>query len=405
MAREWLDYQFDGTTNPRLNFIDESGNAVLSNVLPQYASSVLQEGDEWRALAANRVTELSDAGVPMLAIDGGTANASTGWQTQRRQAGGALPATLRPGEFFVMDDGTIYVGDANGVPVQQAAGEDVTNAITQMQQALTAHIDDKSNPHETTAAQVGAPTTEAFNNHVNNFNNPHRVTVSQLGAAEATTVNNHINNRSNPHGVTAAQANAVAKTGDTMSGTLTIQRSGNGAFYHVYPNTPRGSRRVGMWQNNNGDFGVIETNADSGLLIVQDGSGTTTTLTARNFLTSASSREYKEDIAPASLDDAKKLLDLEISQWRYTQEYNDKHFASFPALKDRSLHVGPMAEDAAEISEDFIYRDNDGKIEGLKRDSFIAPMLQLIQDLYAQVDSLTERVEALQSEVEATRKK
>lgn len=394
MAREWLDYQFDGETNPRLNFVDTAGNVVLSNVLPQYATPVLQEGDEWRALAANRVTELSDDGVPMLAIDGGTANASTGWQTQRRQAGGALPSTLRPGEFFVMDDGTIYVGDANSVPVQQAAGEDVTNAINQMQQALTAHIDDKNNPHATTAAQVGAPTQAAFDNHVTNYNNPHQTTTSQIGAAEATTVNNHINNRSNPHGVTAAQANAVAKAGDSMSGTLYMSTATLTGFRHTRQGT---STYTDMFTSSDQNYGVIATNSTSGLLIARDATGVTATVTARNFSTSSSSRDFKEDIEPASLEEAKKLLGLDIYNWRYTEEFNNSRYGAFPGLRDRSLHTGPMAEDAGEISEDFIYRDDDGKIEGLKRDNFIAPMLQLIQDLYTQV-------EALQSEVEALRK-
>ena len=58
--------------------------------------------------------------------------------------------------------------------------------------------------------------------------------VKHLTAAERTAWNAkadgaatgaHISNTNNPHGVTAAQVGAVAKTGDTMTGDLTIKKS------------------------------------------------------------------------------------------------------------------------------------------------------------------------------------
>ena len=58
--------------------------------------------------------------------------------------------------------------------------------------------------------------------------------VKHVSAAERTAWNAkadgaatdaHISNTTNPHGVTAAQVGAVAKTGDTMTGDLTIKKS------------------------------------------------------------------------------------------------------------------------------------------------------------------------------------
>lgn len=101
--------------------------------------------------------------------------------------------------------------------------------------ALSAHTGNTSNPHATTAAQVGAPTLTAFSAHTNDTNNPHNVTTTQIGAATsaalATEITNrtnadtalqsdintratsaaltaHTSNTSNPHGVTAAQIGA-----------------------------------------------------------------------------------------------------------------------------------------------------------------------------------------------------
>ena len=43
--------------------------------------------------------------------------------------------------------------------------------------------------------------------------------------ADGTATSAHISNTNNPHGETAAQVGAVAKTGDTMTGDLTIKKS------------------------------------------------------------------------------------------------------------------------------------------------------------------------------------
>jgi hypothetical protein len=117
------------------------------------------------------------------------------------------------------------------------------------QATLNAHFTDYTNPHKTTAAQIGAYTTEqttaaisaetlsrqqadtaitsTLNTHIANHNNPHQLTPAQVGGmtqaqsdaamaamsaalevniqANETTQNAHITNYSNPHQVTAAQ--------------------------------------------------------------------------------------------------------------------------------------------------------------------------------------------------------
>lgn len=57
---------------------------------------------------------------------------------------------------------------------------------------LKDHLANTSNPHGTTAAQVGAATSADFNNHVANTSNPHSVTAAQVGAPTTATFNAHV---------------------------------------------------------------------------------------------------------------------------------------------------------------------------------------------------------------------
>lgn len=81
-------------------------------------------------------------------------------------------------------------------------------------QSLYTHIaidaQNPGNPHGTTAAMVGAPTTTAFNNHTSNVSNPHATTAAQVGAPTLAAFNAHVNSVSNPHSTTAAQVGALA---------------------------------------------------------------------------------------------------------------------------------------------------------------------------------------------------
>lgn len=52
---------------------------------------------------------------------------------------------------------------------------------------------------------MGQTSSPLIVSHINNTNNPHQVTASQIGAATTQALNNHINDKTNPHDVTANQ--------------------------------------------------------------------------------------------------------------------------------------------------------------------------------------------------------
>ena len=86
---------------------------------------------------------------------------------------------------------------------------------------LTAHIQNKNNPHNVTKQQVGLgnvtnveqASKQDFQHHLDNHNNPHSVTKAQIGLENVTNVEQaskqefdaHATNRNNPHNVTKSQ--------------------------------------------------------------------------------------------------------------------------------------------------------------------------------------------------------
>ncbi|PNU18798.1 hypothetical protein C2E25_15820 [Geothermobacter hydrogeniphilus] len=88
--------------------------------------------------------------------------------------------------------------------------------------------------------------------HLTDTGNPHNVTAAQIGAADAATLSAHTGDTGNPHGVTAAQTGAVAKSGDTMTGRLTINDTtpgsvlaGSGGGLVVSGTGPAGTDQAG----------------------------------------------------------------------------------------------------------------------------------------------------------------
>lgn len=84
------------------------------------------------------------------------------------------------------------------------------SAWVQLFPALDSHLTSTSNPHSTTAAQVGAPTLAAFTGHTGDTGNPHATTAAQVGAPTAASFNAHVSNTTNPHATTASQVGALA---------------------------------------------------------------------------------------------------------------------------------------------------------------------------------------------------
>ncbi|CAK2165900.1 conserved hypothetical protein [Vibrio crassostreae] len=81
--------------------------------------------------------------------------------------------------------------------------------ITSLFEDFATHIDNTENPHQVTAAQVGAATTGALAAHVGDTDNPHEVTPVQIGAATSAALTAHTGDTENPHEVTASQVGAA----------------------------------------------------------------------------------------------------------------------------------------------------------------------------------------------------
>lgn len=128
-----------------------------------------------------------------------------------------------------------------------------------LQGEINNHLADYSNPHRTTAAQVGAYTyaqvdsalaavNNTINAHLNDHNNPHFVTAAQLGVYQTWQVYNkaevdqaiaagqagaqgnlnaHIADHNNPHQVTLAQLSGVS-TATYNAGVANLQGQING---------------------------------------------------------------------------------------------------------------------------------------------------------------------------------
>lgn len=163
---------------------------------------------------------------------------------------------------------------------------ELLDLINANQGNLQAHLADTSNPHGTTAAQVGAytkgevdsivnPIDSALTAHLANTSNPHGTTAAQVGAytkAETdakitplqTQVTNHINNTSNPHGVNKNQvglSNVVnyplatdteafygsGRTSYVLPEHLSIFRNGFQTFSFGDPGDPSGYREGHIW--------------------------------------------------------------------------------------------------------------------------------------------------------------
>lgn len=109
------------------------------------------------------------------------------------------------------------VADIDGL--EAIIGNQTTNKANQAD--LTAHIQNKNNPHNVTKQQVGLgnvtnveqASKQDFQHHLDNHNNPHSVTKAQVGLGNVMNVeqaskqefNSHATNRNNPHGVTKSQ--------------------------------------------------------------------------------------------------------------------------------------------------------------------------------------------------------
>lgn len=84
------------------------------------------------------------------------------------------------------------------------ATDQINAGVAQLQSALNAHLNNFSNPHKVTAAQVGSYTTQQSDANLTAAKNALQTSIN----AVSTELTSHENNLSNPHKVTAAQVGA-----------------------------------------------------------------------------------------------------------------------------------------------------------------------------------------------------
>lgn len=96
-------------------------------------------------------------------------------------------------------------------------------SLADLLSALTAHVDDVSNPHDITKAQVGLGNAD----NTSDVNKPVSTAQRQAIDAVKTVVDNHIANKSNPHDVTKAQVGLgnADNTSDVNKPVSTAQRA------------------------------------------------------------------------------------------------------------------------------------------------------------------------------------
>ena len=147
--------------------------------------------------------------------------------------------------------------ELNEQSLNPIANRPFATRITAIGSTLSAHVTNKTNPHNVTAAQIGLGnvTTELsavekdISDHKKNIDNPHNVTAAQIGlgnvdntsdadkpvsSQQAVAINAvedqitlHKDNKSNPHAVTAAQVGLgnVNNTSDANKPVSTAQKA------------------------------------------------------------------------------------------------------------------------------------------------------------------------------------
>lgn len=144
---------------------------------------------------------------------------------------------------------TLLLRILNNIKAAYQKAIQTENSIGTAQSSLAAHINNKENPHGTTAAQVGADPAGSAAGVQANLTAHEGDAVKHITAEERTAWNGkanaadltaHINNKSNPHGVTAGQTGALPLSGGTMTGSLKAMSSpavGTAQVRNVYAGT------------------------------------------------------------------------------------------------------------------------------------------------------------------------
>lgn len=355
MPRPWRDSTYNEPDGlPRYQF---SEGLDATGVKVDISSEILVDGDRVGARVFNLVSEVDDdtEGTALLAIKGGTVDQPTGYQTQYRQGGGAIPTTLLPGQLFIEDNGPVYSGKSDG-SVYKLGGADDINTV---QSNLDAHVRRTDNPHSVTTTQIGAATTGALNAHTSRRDNPHVVTTTQIGAMPVSgtkTITGQINQT----------GGGVATTGAFRAYQSSIGGTSYGEFY-----TSDNVMTIGYGGN------------ITWVLIRNQNTSSAGIIRAADFQPTSSER-YKENITDASDVHVDAILNVPI------KDFNFKG--------DSEKRVGPMAEGLYELDKTLVGLDEDGKPAALNMTCIMGSIIATCQKQQEQIDSLTERIEALEKE-------
>ena len=93
---------------------------------------------------------------------------------------------------------------------------------------------------------------------------------------------------------------------------------------------------------------------------------------------------------------AEQLLALRPVTFRYREGVSPDGVARVP-------QYGLIAEEVAQVNPDWALRDETGEIVSVRYDQVNAALLGLVQRQQAQIDALTEKVEALARQVETAK--
>lgn len=123
----------------------------------------------------------------------------------------------------------------------------------------------------------------------------------------------------------------------------------------------------------------------AGLKVVLPNGSTLAPVLASN-VSGSSSRRYKRNIADMTAATAALLLQLRPVAFEYNEELND------PGQK-----YGLIAEELAEIDPTCVYRDGEGRVEGINYTMLAPQLIKLCQIQQAQIDALAARLAALEA--------
>lgn len=116
------------------------------------------------------------------------------------------------------------------------------------------------------------------------------------------------------------------------------------------------------------------------------GSNAVITGTGRVAPTTASSKRYKDHISSVTLEQAMKVLDIPVINFKYKEGY----LAKGDEMEGKQM-PGFYAEDVYGLIPEAIYHDREGRVENWKERIILPLMLKVIQEQQHEIDELKRR--------------